>query len=143
MKEFPQRLVFVEDQASVRKLVREALELAGLDIAFVTCSSGEELLNRLRELQPELILLDLKMPKMSGPDILDALRKSPDGIRVPVLFMTGTKVEMTDHYRALGVIGVLHKPFDIEKLPEQIGELWREHLVAIGKLAPASNSEAH
>lgn len=127
MSEFPQRIVFVDDEPDVRRIVREALERAGRDLALVTCSGGEELLTRLRELQPDLILLDLKMKKMTGPDILQALRQHSEGANVPVIFMTGTRVEMTDDYKNLGVIGVLHKPFDIAALPGQIAELWMKH----------------
>ncbi len=86
-----------------------------------------ELLTRLKELQPDIILLDLKMPKMSGPDVITELRKKPYGIKVPIIFMTGTRVVMTEQYRDLGVIGVIHKPFDIAKLADEIGAMWRAH----------------
>ncbi len=128
MTHFPKRLVYVDDEQSVRHVVREALERLDPDIILVTCSGGAELMSRLRELQPDLILLDLKMPDMSGPDIIDALHKRPEGANIPVLFITGTKVEMTDEYKNLGVIGVIHKPLDVLKLRETIGKFWAEYM---------------
>ena len=134
MSDFPRRVVFVDDEQSIRKLVRDALERVMPNIALVTCSSGDELLTRLRELQPELILLDLKMKGKSGPDIIDALRAREEGKDIPIMFITGkTKVIMNDEYKNLGVIGVIHKPFDAVRLPETIGELWRAHFKEEGE----------
>jgi two-component system OmpR family response regulator len=128
MSNFPKRLVYVDDEPDVRQVVREALERTHPHLIMVTCSSGAELLNRLRELQPEMILLDLKMPKMSGPDVVDALRKRPEGAEIPVIFITGkTKVHMTDEYKSLGVIGVIYKPLDILSLGTQIEDMWKAH----------------
>jgi CheY-like chemotaxis protein len=127
--DFPKRLVYVDDEPDVRRIVREALERMDPDLMLVTCASGEELLSRLRELQPDLILLDLKMPVMSGPDILHELRRREDGQSVPVIFVTGkTRVQMTEEYKTLGVIGVIHKPFDVLKLTEIIGVFWKEFI---------------
>ncbi len=126
MTDFPKRLVFVDDEKDVRRVVRDIIERIHPDIMLVTCATGEELLNRLRELQPDLILLDLRMPDMSGPDIVHELRAREEGASVPVIFMTGaTKIAMNDEYKELGVIGVIHKPFEVMKLPEDIGTLWR------------------
>jgi CheY-like chemotaxis protein len=126
MTDFPKRLVFVDDEPDIRRVVRDIIERVYPDIMLVTCASGEELLSRLRELQPDLILLDLRMPVMSGPDVVQMLRKREEGMNVPVIFVTGaTRLEMTDEYKELGVIGVIHKPFDVMKLPNTIGEFWR------------------
>ncbi len=125
MSEFPKRVVYIEDDIQLRQLVRTALEEAEEDIVLVTCGSGEEFIARIRELQPELILLDMLMPDMNGPDIMEKLRGMPDATGVPFIFLTGkAKLVMTDHYKALGAIGVIHKPFDPIELPETIREMW-------------------
>lgn len=125
--EKPSRVAYVDDDFELRQLVRAAFESYSSDdkIVVATCGSGQEMLSRLRELQPNLILLDLKMPEMSGPDMVDLLRENDLGKDIPVIFMTGeTKVVMNDIYKALGVIGVIHKPFDIANLVDQINEIW-------------------
>ena len=131
MTDFPKRLVFVDDEQDVRRVVKDVIERIHPNMMIVTCRSGEELLSRLRELQPDLILLDLKMPDMDGPGVVEALRQREEGQSVPVIFVTGaTKVTMTDEYKDLGVIGVIHKPFDVMKFSETIGEFWRAFIAA-------------
>lgn len=128
MSDLPQRIVYVDDDNSMRFVVREAFERLSPELSVVTCGTGAELLNRLRELQPDILLLDLKMPGMSGPDLLHELRKRPEGADLPVVFITAVqKIEMIEKYQALGVIGVVVKPFDVTKLAETIGRFWYEH----------------
>ena len=118
---FPERVVYVEDNDSLRELMRDALAKRFTDIVFVTCMDGEELLNRFKELQPGLILLDLVLGEMHGPDVLMELHKRHDDFNVPVILVTGkTKVQMTPHYRKLGVIDVIHKPYDPIEIPNII-----------------------
>jgi len=129
MKDFPARIAYLDDEQDLREIVRLTLEGAGFDGALATCGSGRELMQRLRVLQPELILLDLRMPDMDGPDVLDALNKSDEGKNVPIILTTGAlKLEMLELYKSLGVIGVIHKPLDLDDLVENIRDLWLGHL---------------
>ena len=128
MTDFPGRLVYVDDELDIRTIVRESLEGAGFNGAFAACGSGKELLNRLTVLQPELIMLDLKMPEMDGLDTIEALQEHEDAAGVPIIFVTGAiKVEMLEKYNKLGVIGVIHKPFDFDALMESIQKIWNAH----------------
>ncbi len=125
MDNFPERLVFVDDEQDLREMVRATIEDAGYKGAFAACGSGEELLSRIRVLQPELILLDLKMPGMDGPDVMAALHAHPDATGTPIVLCTGSlKLEMVELYRPLGVVGVIHKPLDLDNLMSNIQELW-------------------
>lgn len=129
MSNFPNRIVYVDDEAEMRNIVKKVFEHSDRDIVLVTCSSGRELLNRLRELQPDLILLDLQMPDMNGPDTIEELRKDEDAIDTPIIFMTGKKdVIMLENYKNLGVIGIIHKPFDVVTLLETIEGFWGAHM---------------
>ena len=125
MEKLPDRIVYVDDDLDMREIIRQVFERAEYEGAFATCSSGQELLSRLRVLQPELILLDLVMPDMDGPDVLEKLQLSEEGKLASVIFMTGhTKLEMTEHYKKLGVIGVIHKPYEIGELLKIIEDIW-------------------
>jgi CheY-like chemotaxis protein len=73
------------------------------------------------------------MKKMNGPDVVNALRQRPESAHVPIIFITGTRVVMTDEYKNLGVIGVIPKPFDIGKLADEIARLWAAHRETIIK----------
>ncbi len=122
----PERIVYVEDDPNMRMIFREALERNGYQGVLVTCGSGQELLDRVKVLNPDLIVLDLKMPEMNGPDTLGALRQTEGAEVIPVLFLTGAdRVVMTEQYRQLGVIGVLHKPFNTATLFETILTLYQ------------------
>ena len=125
MSDFPQRIVYIDDEQDFRLLVRDALETSGYDGAFASCGSGKEFLNMLRVLQPELVLLDLKLPDMDGPAILKALYDHEDAKDVPVIFCTGAaKIEMLDQYQALNVIGVIHKPYNFDTFYADVKKLW-------------------
>ena len=129
MTGFPKRLVYVDDEPQSRRIAKEAIGGdEGDPHHFVTCATGRELIARIKELQPDLILLDLRMPDMNGPDTIDELRKTPAYNHPPVIFITErTKVVMIDEYKALGVIGVIHKPLDPMKLKSQIQNYWHEY----------------
>lgn len=130
MSNFPQRMVYVDDEPQSRKLVKETLGMDEKNM-LVTCATGHELIARMPELQPDLILLDLRMPDMNGPDTIDAMRKIPAIEHAPIIFITErTKVKMIDEYKTLGVIGVIYKPFDAKTLRQQISELWQGHKTA-------------
>lgn len=125
----PERIVYVDDDPDLREIMTLIFEREGYERMFAVCGSGHELLQRLRVLQPELILLDLKMPDMDGPGVVSALKNHDMGARVPIIFVTGAvKVEMMEYYQSLGVLGVIHKPLDPAELFASIGALWAEHL---------------
>ncbi len=118
------RVLFVEDEADIQVIVRLSLEKLG-GFTVTGCSSGKEALNRLPETQPQLILLDVMMPGMDGPATLEAIREVPGFERTPVAFMTA-KVQPHEvaHYRSLGAIDVIFKPFDPMTLPDQVRSVW-------------------
>jgi CheY-like chemotaxis protein len=71
--------------------------------------------------KPDLILLDVMMPELDGPSTLRALRDSPRGRDVPVIFMTAkAQPREVESYLALGARGVVVKPFDPMNLPDQV-----------------------
>lgn len=119
-----QKILYVEDEPDIQAVARLALEAVGgytIDIA----SSGEEALGKAASFQPDLILLDVMMPRMDGPTTLQALRGMPELAETPVIFMTA-KVQPHEvaQYKALGAIGVIAKPFDPMKLAAEVGALW-------------------
>ena len=125
MSSLPSRIAYADDDDTMRTLVRKAVENYQKGILFITCADGQDLVNQAKAIKPELILLDLVMPGLNGPDTIARLQATPGAAKTPIIFMTGkTKVEMNETYKAMNVIGVLHKPFDVETLPKQIEELW-------------------
>jgi CheY-like chemotaxis protein len=126
MTQFPGRIVLVDDDGEFRQMMRAGFETQN-DIVFMTCQGGKELLMRLRELQPELVVLDLRMPETDGVDTIAALRGHEDGKDVPVIFLTSVKeMAMDEIYQRLGVIGVIHKPVTTADFPARIETIWNK-----------------
>lgn len=80
------RILLVEDDASLAAVYRARLELEGFDIKEV--HNGEDALSAAVSYRPDLILLDVMMPKISGFDVLDILRNTPDTTNVRVIMLT-------------------------------------------------------
>lgn len=80
------RILLVEDDAALSAVYRARLELEGFDIHEV--NNGEEALSATVEYKPDLILLDAMMPKISGFDVLDILRNTPETANVRIIMLT-------------------------------------------------------
>jgi CheY-like chemotaxis protein len=75
--------------------------------------------------RPDLVLLDVMMPDMSGPETLAALRELPEMQGVPVVFITAKAMpEEVEGLLAYGATGVIVKPFDPVSLPQEIRIYW-------------------
>ncbi len=101
------RILLVEDSKFLRLATERALARAGYEVA--SASDGEEGLRLARERKPDLILLDMLLPKMSGPDVLAALKKDPLTASIPVVVMTGMSQKNADRLQADGAAAFLEK----------------------------------
>lgn len=121
------RILMVEDETDIQVIAQFALQALG-GFTVQTCSSGAEALATVGTFAPDLILLDVMMPGMDGPSTLTALRAQPALVRTPVLFMTA-KVQPHEvaHYKALGALDVIAKPFDPMTLAATINTIWSKH----------------
>ena len=114
-------LMHVDDEPDIREVAAFALELdPGIDLASV--GSGEEALARLRSgFRPDAILLDVMMPRLDGPGVLEQLRKIPGLETTPVIFMTArVQSGEIEWLEALGSVGVIVKPFDPMTLADDV-----------------------
>jgi CheY-like chemotaxis protein len=118
------RILYVDDDASMRELVRAAL--AGQkDFSVVTCSSGFEALIIVGQLRPDLILMDVAMPRMDGVQTLECLRAMELGHHTPVVFVAaGLASAQLRRLQAAGAADVIHLPFEASELPALIRSIW-------------------
>lgn len=119
-----ERLAYVDDDPDICEIVRFALaEVGGLD---VRCwADGAAFLASPRDgWSPQLVLLDLSMPGLSGGEVIAALRRDPEFAAVPVMVLSG----LPDAARAVaafdGVIGCIAKPFDPLQLAATVRTAW-------------------
>jgi len=106
------RVLHVEDEPDIREVVKMSLALdAGLTV--VSCTSGPDALAVAADWRPDVILTDVVMPVMDGPEMLAHLRENSRTASIPVVFMTA-RAQTTDveQFLALGAAGVIAKPFD-------------------------------
>ena len=80
------KILLVEDDTALASVYRSRLELEGFDISEV--HNGEDALSAAVSYKPDLILLDAMMPKISGFDVLDILRNTPETTNIRVIMLT-------------------------------------------------------
>ena len=114
----------MEDEPDLRAIAHVLLTTVG---GFETdmCASGQEALDRTGDFNPDLILLDVMMPGLDGPQTLAGLRKDARLARTPVIFVTA-KVQGREvsRYISMGAVDVIPKPFDPLTLPERLRGIW-------------------
>ena len=121
------KILYVEDDADIRKIVSMSLEMLG-DYTVAACASCADALEVVDDFEPDLLLLDVMMPDVDGPATLRALRKRESTADAPAVFITA-KVRAGDmaHYKRLGVCDVIVKPFDPMALSDRIGQIWQQN----------------
>jgi two-component system, OmpR family, response regulator len=118
------RILYVEDEADIRTVAQMSLQHVG-GYEIIACASGQAAVAAAPTARADLILLDVMMPGMDGPTTLIALRALPATAATPVIFMTA-KVQAAEvaHYRALGALDVIAKPFDPMQVSAEIQRIW-------------------
>lgn len=119
-----QRILLADDEPDVLEVSRIALEtVGGFEVAV--CDSGAELLRRLPDFSPDLIIIDVMMPDMAGPEVLARVRQIPGFGDIPVVFLTGViNGDELKNLRNSGAADVIIKPFDPMTLADRIGGIW-------------------
>jgi two-component system, cell cycle response regulator len=118
-------VLIVDDEAEFREIFSLSLKAAGFTV--LTASSGEEGLAVIRERKPDLVLLDMNMPDMSGADVLLKLKAEPAIAATKVLFVSSLGAvepqgQMVNSMAAqqIGAIGYEKKGEDLEKLVARV-----------------------
>lgn len=116
----PKKILYVEDEPDIQTIVKMSLEMLG-GFKVCLCSNGVEALQQALDFFPDLILLDVMMPGMDGPETLRQLRLIPELALTPAVFMTAkVNAQEISKYYSYGAKAVIAKPFQPLKLPEQI-----------------------
>lgn len=119
----PRRIMLVDDDPLQRAVTAEAL--ARIDGCSVhQCDSAEQALSEVADLEPEVVLMDLRLPGMDGVEAIERLRAAMDGLIVLALTASLDPAEH-DRARAAGATDVLAKPYDLRDLTERVSAAWR------------------
>lgn len=119
------RILIAEDEPDIRELVSITLTFGGFEVIKV--SNGQEAVESARSAVPDLILLDVRMPRMTGYEACRALKGDPSTASIPIVFLSakGQEEEVRDGLKA-GAEAYILKPF----APDQLIERVKEHLRA-------------
>jgi two-component system, OmpR family, response regulator len=122
----PPRILAVDDVPTNLEILKVRLEAHGYEV--VTAADGEEALARARELEPDLVLLDIMMPKLDGISVLKQLKQEVGEHFVPVILVTA-KADTRDIVAGLEAGGddYLTKPFEFIELTARLDALTRRH----------------
>jgi len=134
----PMKILLVEDSKLLRLATGRALTRAGYEMSFA--GDGEEALLMAAEKLPNLILLDMMLPKMSGLEVLRALKKAPATEEIPVVVLTGLSQTNAERLRRDGAFAFLPKT---DLVMDRDGEPLLAALRKVfAELPGASNAEA-
>ncbi|HZW82639.1 MAG TPA: response regulator [Candidatus Deferrimicrobium sp.] len=107
------KILIVDDQMGVRRLLYEAFKEEGFQVDMA--ASGQEAITKVKEVVPELILMDMKMPGMNGLEALKEIKKL--NLDIAVIMMTAYgELEIVTQAMKLGVKEYITKPFDLNDL---------------------------
>jgi CheY-like chemotaxis protein len=116
------RILIIDDEEDIRTVAAMALDV-NPEMDVRTCGSGAEGRRIAEWWQPHLILLDVRMPGLSGPETLNELGSGARTASLPVIFFTASiQKHEKDGLMGLGVQGIIAKPFDPMALAQQIAQ---------------------
>lgn len=117
------KILIAEDERDIRELIQFTLTYAGHEVTAV--ANGEDAVKQAEVVLPDLILLDMRMPKMTGLEAIAALRASASPAKdTPVVFLSAKGID-EEHQQGVevGAIDFIMKPFAPDDLNRRIGEI--------------------
>lgn len=115
-------ILIVDDDYMSRDVLQAHLENVGYQV--MTANSGSKAVQLAEEHQPDLVLMDVRMPMMNGYDACIQLKSQPRTAHIPVLLVTALEDEQAlENSQQVGADGLITKPFDAVDLLEQISRL--------------------
>ena len=111
------KIMFVDDEEDTVFSVGVLIESADVGYEFIGVNSGKKCLELLEKgIRPDLILLDLMMPQLSGWEVYDILRGNPNWKDIPIVFLTARTDKVARDAGSFLADGYIEKPIDADKL---------------------------
>lgn len=112
------KIVIADDESYIRQLVRNAL---GTSYIVLEASNGEEAINIVRIEQPDLVLMDILMPKLDGYTVCNQIKSDEATRAIPVVMLTGIGHELNKKLALqMGADGYITKPFSLQHLLDMV-----------------------
>jgi len=110
------KIMVVDDEPDILSTVGQMLEMSGFDV--IRATDGKECLKIMDETSnyPDLIVLDIMMPDVSGWDVAAKLKENPEWNRIPIVFLTAKGDTMSIGMGGMASVDYIVKPFDVKDL---------------------------
>ena len=112
------KVLVVDDEPEIVTLVDSRLTASGYEV--ITATSGEEGLRKCQRFKPDLVVLDIMMPDLSGDAVAEAMHDDPDLSRIPIIFLTAIISKDEVPKTTIGGYYYLAKPFKGEELLQML-----------------------
>ncbi len=117
----PKRILLVDDEPMIIRMVGDRLQMEGYEV--LVAMDGQEAMEKAQTEQPDLIILDLMLPKLNGYSVCSVLKRDPRYQKIPIVIFTAKTDESEEEMKLLsGADAFVHKPF---KASELLGHLSR------------------
>ncbi len=117
----PKTILIIEDETELVDLLRLRLEANGYRVE--TAFDGEDGLNKIQVSKPDLVLLDIKLPKMNGFEVCKLSKTNYETCLIPIIMMTAFIKEKQSEAKESGADSFIVKPFEPEELMKEIARL--------------------
>ena len=119
-----QRILIVDDEAPMRELLQDALSREGYELLIAT--DGKDALDQVLRQLPDLILMDVRMPRLDGVTLCKALRAHKQTHSIPIIILTTLNShKQLEACMAAGADDFIAKPFDVVELRIRVGAMLR------------------
>ena len=118
----PKRILVADDDHKIAFLMQVKLETKGYSV--VTAKDGEEALEKVKSAKPDLVILDVRMPKLDGDQVYMTLHSKPETKALPILMITGLRTDA--EIDAGHEENIFAKPVDFERLFSKIKQILGE-----------------
>jgi CheY-like chemotaxis protein len=113
------KILVVEDEPDIMRIITHALTTAGYQV--VPAYGGEDAIRKAKTQRPDLVLTDLAMPKVSGVEVIQTIKKDPETQHIPILAVTAHVWDgIAQSAGQVGVDGFISKPFNMKQLLQEV-----------------------
>jgi len=116
------RILIAEDQSDLRDMMSSSMQMEGHEVFSI--SNGKDALKKAKESSPDLVILDIHLPQMSGTEICRQLKGLKEFAKLPILMISAeASAEEVEASLKAGAGAFLDKPFTLENLVVQVNQL--------------------
>lgn len=122
------KIIVADDSALARSFIIKCIEISGIeDVQFIEATDGNDVLSKVADETPDLILTDLNMPNLNGLELVKEIKANPNAKDIPIIVITSAgNTREREEFLSLGVNQIVSKPITPPKILEILEEVFHE-----------------